>query len=124
MPKNQRKDGSKQLDKRIGLIEALAEFEKFREEILPMLMDDIAKGISPAEMRKKYQSYLAARQISEALTNPDASVALQAIKDLSDRNEGKPKETKELLHKYKDLPDDQLDALLHSEQETLDDILN
>lgn len=123
-PKKIRKDGDRQVEKKVDFIQQLIEFEKFKEEILPMLMEDIQKGTPPAEMRKKYQTYLAARQISVALTTPDPSIALQAIKDLSDRNEGRAVERRESTHKFENLPDDQLDAALNSQITELEDILN
>jgi hypothetical protein len=60
--------------------------------------------------------------ISEALTTPDAAKAASIAKDLTDRSEGKPVERKEVTVKYADLPDEELDALLESEDAELKDM--
>lgn len=127
MPKTtkpQKRSNYSAVSRAARMIDELAAFEEFKDEILPMLRADIAKGTPPAALRKKYETYIAARQITEALTNPDAAIALSAARDISDRNEGKPVERKVSVHKYENLPEEQLNAALESQVKDLEDLLN
>lgn len=100
----------------------LADFEAFRNELLPMLRRDVLDDLPPDKMREKYKSYAQAREIMEALTNPDPKVALQAIQNMQNRVEGKPTEKVEHTHKFDNLTDEELDAILQSEEQELQDM--
>lgn len=97
----------------------LAEFEEFREKIIESVRKDLLAGMGAEELRKKYLPLITARMVSEALTTPDPGKAASIAKDLTDRSEGRPTEKKEITVKYADLPDDELDALLESEEDDL-----
>ena len=91
------------------------EFAQFREEILPAIRQDLKRGMSAKAIRQKYLALAAARQVSIALDpKTQEGTALAAIKDVSDRVEGKAKETQEITHKMKEVSDDQLDAMILS----------
>ena len=97
-------------------------FEKFKDEILPALRRDIDKKMTPEEMLSKYAALAAARGISIALSEKDSSKALGAVKDILDRVQGKATERREVKHKYDDLPDEELDAILMSELQDLESL--
>lgn len=96
------------------IIDQLELFQEFQKEVLPMLQKDIKSGLSSKDLRKKYQSLLTARILTIALTDADSGKALAAAKDLVDREEGRATERHEQTHKFSDLKDDQLNALLLS----------
>lgn len=106
-------------DQAVALVDRVSEFEKFEREVMPALRESVAKGEAPTSMRKKYLSHATARLITEALTNPDATKALAAIKEIFDREEGKAVEKKAVEHRLGKLPEKELDALLIS---TIDDL--
>jgi len=108
-------DGRRTIASRVKLHDELAAFEEFKEEVLPMLRKDLKNKLSPSQIRKKYLSYLTARQVTIGLTARDEAKSLAAIKDVFDREEGKAKESKDVTHRFEDLPDDQLDALVLSQ---------
>jgi len=114
---------TRQDDNMDRMISDLAEFEEFRTQIIDSVRQDLLKGLTSEQLRKKYMSLITARMISEALTTPDAAKAASIAKDLTDRSEGKPVERKEIKLKYADLPDDELDALLESEEAELKDMM-
>jgi hypothetical protein len=62
-------------------------------------------------------AHVTARLVTEALTNADATKAIAAIKELSDREWGKATEHKEIAHKLGRLEEKELDAILLSEIE-------
>lgn len=101
-------------------IEALGDleaFEKFRKDILPALQEAVLKGTKAEDIMKQYASHAAARTVTIALTEVDPGKALNAAKDILDRAQGKAIERKEFKHKLQDLTDQQLDALLLSEED-------
>lgn len=108
----------------MDLHEDLKSFDQFRKDLLPALQQDVMDGMSPEDLRKKYLSYLTARTIQIGLTDTSALAALSAIRDVQDRTEGKPVETKHVINKYENLPDAQLDAALLSQMDDLKDLLN
>lgn len=112
---------NKQEESTLHDLSELEEFERFKEEILPKLRDAIAKGVKAQDIYKQYSSHAAARTVTIALTEADAGKALNAAKDILDRAQGKAVERKEFKHKLQDLTDQQLDALLLSEQDDDDE---
>jgi hypothetical protein len=106
-----------------SLLSDLAEFEEFRTKILPAIRTDLMKGLSAAELRKKYAALVQARILTEAITAPDAGKITALAKDVIDRVEGKPTEKKEVTVKYADLSDEELDAMLLSEEAEFEHII-
>ncbi len=100
----------------------LAAFEEFQGTILPDLQKDLKKGMTPAQIREKYVALLQARIITDALRTEDPAKALAVAKDLMDRVEGRATEKKEVTHKFKDMKEEELDAILKSEIEELNDM--
>lgn len=115
----QYRNGHKEEKKAAELHKRLQEFEDFETEILPALRADVKSGMSAEQLRKKYESLVQARQITDALTAA-AGKAAGSVKDLLDRTSGKPTEKKEVTHRFKDMSDAELDAVLASEEEDLD----
>ena len=96
----------------VRALDEVSKFEEFRHDILPKLQRMLKDGKSAADLRAFAQAYLTARQITEALTNPDAAVALRAIDSLTHQNEGKPKERQEVEHKFEKLKPEELDSMI------------
>ncbi len=101
-------------DRMVSFIDRATKFEEFERDILPALQESVRRGEAPAAMRRKYLSHVQARQITEALTNPDATKALAAVNSILDREEGKPVERKDVQHRLGKLNEKELDALLIS----------
>jgi hypothetical protein len=97
------------------LVDQLRAFEEFRTELLPAIKRDLKSGLSADQLRKKYQAWVQARLIMNALTDPDAGKSTTAAKDLLDRVEGKAKETVDHNHRLQDVPEEELDAIVMSE---------
>ncbi len=96
----------------------LAEFEDY-QTILKTIRKDIKAGMTQKELAAKYAPLAQARVISEMLTSENPTAALAAAKDLLDRVEGKATEKKEVTHRFKDMSEKELDAILKSEEEDL-----
>jgi hypothetical protein len=101
-------------------IEELAEFQAFKDSILPKLQKMLKSGAGDQEILDWAKSFAAARLASIVLAEPDSGRALAAVKDLLDRTRGKAKEVKELTHRMSALPDTDLNALLVSELAALE----
>lgn len=97
-------------------LDDLAEFEKFQEDILPVLRKAVAESWSAEKLfaHPRTQALLAAKAVTIGLTDRDSSRSLAAIKDVLDRSQGKAIERREVKHQLEKLPDDQLDALLET----------
>jgi hypothetical protein len=100
-------------------IDNLAEYEDFRESILPAIRGDIRDGLTAAQIQEKYNLDVVARQISIALSENDSARALKAIQDLRNRVEGTPVQRVEQKHKLENMDEDQLDALILSKAEAV-----
>lgn len=105
--------------KQSSLHKNIADYEEFVTTILPAFRKDVKSGMSAEELQKKYAALAAARMITIALTDTNASTASAASKDILDRAGGKATEKKEITHKFKDLSDAELDAVLASEEDDL-----
>jgi hypothetical protein len=106
-----------------NLIDDIAEFEDFQATTLKAIRKDIKKGLGAKELRDKYAAILQGRLLTDALTTSDLKVAAAIGKDVIDRVEGKPTEKKEVTHKFKDMKEEELDAILKSEIEELEDMV-
>ena len=120
MPKRKKQayHGRPEDKKMVELIDQINDFEEFRENFLPALRADLKKGMAPEEIRKKYASLVQARTVMTAITSDD-SRAMAAAKDILDRQEGKATEKKDITHRYAEMKDEELDAILQSEEEDL-----
>lgn len=105
---------------RAALADDVAAFTEFRQDILPFLRNAIKNGLSAEEIYKKTAALAAARGVSIAINDADSGKAMSAIKDILDRSQGKAKEQHVHVHKYSELTDEELDALLMSEAEEAD----
>lgn len=101
--------------KALTIHDDLSEFEEFRKEFLPAMRKDLKAGLTPQQLRKKYAQLLQARQIMIGALDKDSGKALAAIKDIQDRNEGRPTEHKQIKHTLENLSDKELDAILLTE---------
>ena len=120
-PKRHRFD-DRQTHRMSNLLDELKEFDEFKEKLLPAIRKDLTSGMSAEEIRKKYEAVVQARSIITAVTDKDSGKALAAAKDILDRSSGKATEKKEVTHKFSDLRDEELDAVLQSELQDLDEL--
>ncbi len=95
----------------IDMLDALADFEEFRETVLPAIQKDLKAGLNAKQLREKYLAMIQAKQITDVLMNMDTIDGAQKI---IDREEGRATEKQEVRHKFEDLPPEQLDAALVS----------
>ena len=93
-------------------LDDLAEFQKFREDVLPVLRRALSEGLSAEQIYKKFESIAAARAVSIAALEVDSAKALAAIKDVLDRTGGKAKERSEITHRMANAPEEQVDAII------------
>ena len=112
------KTGKQNEDKMVKVLDQLDLFERLKKEIMPCIIKDLAKGFTAEELRNKYLAKIQAAQLTQALTDPKAAAER---KDVLDRSEGKATEKREITHRLKDLPEEELDALLLSEVGDMND---
>ncbi len=118
--KQLKKSGHKVQDEMASVMDELAEFEKFRADVSPKLQKLVEGGASAEDIYHFAQSMVAAKAVTIALRETDASRAMTAIKDILDRTQGKAKERQEVEHKFSKLRDEELDALIESRLTELD----
>lgn len=106
----------------VDMIADLAEFEEFQATTLKAIRQDIKKGLNGKALRDKYAAIVQGRLLTIALTTEDEKTAAAIAKDVIDRSEGKATEKKEVTHKFSDMNDKELDAMLKSEIEDLEDM--
>lgn len=116
-----KRTGNAEEAKRDKLHRDLAQFDDY-QTILATIRKDIKNGLTPKQLREKYAPLAQARVISDMLTNENAGMALAAAKDMLDRIEGKATEKKEVSHRFSDVSDKELDAILKSEEDDLKDM--
>lgn len=124
MPKrrNNNKNGDREILRASQLADDISDFEQFREEILPALRADLKAGLDAESIYRKYQAYAAARGVTIAMTSNDEGKALTAIKDVLDRVGGKATEKREVEHRFNQLSDQELDAVVLTELGDWDEI--
>jgi hypothetical protein len=105
--------------KHSALHKQLVAFEDFQTNILPALQRDVTAGLTAKQMREKYTAVVQARLITDVLMTQDPKEAATIGKDLIDRVEGKATEKKEVTHRFSEMSDKELDAVLKSEEEDL-----
>ena len=118
--RNNDKNGNREQLKAAQLSDDITDFEQFREELLPALRADLKKGLDAETLYRKYQAYAAARGVTIAMTSTDEGKALQAVKEILDRSQGKATEKKEVTHRLSKLSDKELDSVLITQLEEYD----
>lgn len=89
------------------------------DEIERELLEDVNSGMKAKDLRDKYAARLTARLIIEGLTATESRDATNAIRDLTDRSEGRPVEKKEVRHHLEQLSDQEIEAMLRTEIDDL-----
>lgn len=102
-------------------LDALAEFETFREMFAPEIRRDLMRGATEKEILEKYKPLVAARMVQTAVAG-DAKNAIAAGREVYNRTEGTPAAKLDITHKMERLKDEELDALLESELKKLEAI--
>lgn len=115
------RNGHQEEMKQVKLHQELSQFEEY-QTILKSIRKDIKNGMTEKQLQQKYAPLAQARIISEMLTNENGAAALAAAKDLLDRVNGKATEKKEVSHRFADMSDTELDAVLKSEEADLQDM--
>lgn len=109
-----------QLDRARNL-DDLAIHDDLMGGLLGVIRDDLRAGLPAEDILEKYSSLAAARIATIAATDADSGKALAAAKDILDRSRGKAVERKQIHHKLDKVDSDQLDAILLTEIEALED---
>jgi hypothetical protein len=105
--------GKAQERRLVNAIDELSEFEQFQAEVAPTLRKLMYRNASTKEISDFVRSRMIARAATIALTSLDEGRALSAIKDVLDRADGKPTETKKI--DVNNISDDELNALIKAE---------
>lgn len=98
-----RKDQQKNMAR---TLDALAEFDKFNESILPMVKKAIMENWSPERMRKHFAPMIQGRMVEKALKGD-----YKAMKDTLDRHEGMAVQRVEQKTVYQQMGNQELAAL-------------
>lgn len=104
----------------VDALDELSRYQDFLKMVPKKLQEALLRGASAKEIYEQFSQDAAARAVLIAMTEKDSSKALAAIKEVQDRALGKAVEKKETTHKFDALPDEELDAILTSEVESLD----
>lgn len=97
-------------------LDQLAEYDSFQSEISPILKQAIKEGWDAERIKRdpKIKALLVSRLLSIALNDKNPSAALSAIKEFTDRSEGKVAEKREVKMELETTPDEELDQKLQS----------
>lgn len=106
--------GEQKLRNLCNMADDLSLLEQIKLEILPKIQKDLAQGISAEEILKKYQAYAAGRLVTNMVMDTDSGKSTAAAKEVLDRTMGKAVERRETTHRYEELSDQELDALVAS----------
>lgn len=94
------------------MMDDMAEFEEFKQSLLPKLRRAVLEGWSADKIRREVGPYVAARVASMALLGPARSgTTMKAAQDTLDRLEGRPIQRQETLHRYAPMSKAELAAL-------------
>lgn len=96
-------------------LDELAEFEEFKDQVLPAIRKDLAAGLTESQILEKYKALAAAAVVTITTKIDQPAVALAAAKDILDRTRGKAKESKDVTHRFSQMPEKEIDAILASE---------
>lgn len=94
-------------------LDALTEFETFREMFLPEIRKALLEGLNEKQIMDKFKPIMAARLVQIGGTGSETA-AIAAIKEIFDRRDGKPLQAVDHTHRLGKLPDKELDAVLLS----------
>lgn len=95
------------------MMDDVAEFEEFRQSLLPKLRRAVLEGWSADKIRREVGPHVAARVASMALLGPARSgITMKAAQDTLDRLEGKPIQRQETLHHHTQMTKKELAALV------------
>lgn len=108
--------------KQHALHEDLKDYEEYKLTLLPAIRKDLASGMTAKQIREKYVAYLQAKVITNAILTDDHAQAAATAKDVLDRVEGKATEKKEVSHRFADMKESEIDAILKSEEEDLEEV--
>ncbi len=106
----------------VDLIDEVREFQQFKADLLPILRKDVMNGAPAKDILDKVKSIAAARLGLIAASAIDQRTALNAISEILNRTDGKPKESVTTTHKFANLKTEELDALLISKYKDVKDI--
>ncbi len=118
----QRKTGHQAENSLIRGIDDLSRYEEFKENLLPILREELRRGTSAEVIASKFSAYAISRIITILATEKDAGKAMSAAKELLDRTLGKPAQKTENIHKFSSLKDEHLDALIKSRLSGTEDL--
>ena len=106
---------------RARTLDDLALHDDLFSGVLGNLKKDIANGVDALTLAKKYANLAQARTVTIALTDENSSTALAASRDVMDRAMGKSIERKETKHIMADSTEEELDAIIASKLELLEE---
>lgn len=101
-------------DDKAAELDALAEFEQFREQFLPAIRKDLSSGIDADEIMRKYKNLAAAKLVMKIVDAQSDMAQIAAAEKLLDRIDGKPVQKQELKHRLEQLSDEELEAAVKS----------
>lgn len=101
-------------------LDQLIEYDEYCASIAPKLREMLAEGKTSQEIYRWAQSIAAAKAVT-LINSRDGKVALQAVKEVLDRGVGKAADNINITTRYEDLSDEDIEALLVSQREELND---
>lgn len=97
-------------------LDALTEYESFREMFLPEIRKALVEGLSETQIMDRFKPIMAARLVQIGGTGGETA-AIAAIREIFDRRDGKAVAKTETTHKFGNLRDEELDAMLRTKLE-------
>jgi GH24 family phage-related lysozyme (muramidase) len=104
-------------DQKINELDRLAQYEEFKNAISPKLQERVLKGASVEEMFSEFAAAVGAAMLTRALRDGD----FKAMQDVLNRAKGTPVQAKKVEHTYSEMSEEQLDALVESKIQELED---
>lgn len=98
----------------IKAVDALAEFEEFRNQFLPAIRQDLSLGMGAEEIMQKYKNLAAAKLVMKIFDAQSDMAQIAAAEKILDRVDGKPVQRQELKHRLEQLSDEELEAAVKS----------
>lgn len=102
-------------------LDTLRQFDNFGQAIAPRLRKMITEGAKPEDILEFAKTMAAARVATIAINSENEAKALSAAQEILNRSEGKPTEKKDVTHRLEKLESKELDALLESLYEKVED---
>lgn len=103
---------ARQEERTVDVIDQLADFEEYRSQLLPELAKLVKGGAPTKDILERGKALAVARLALIAVNDADPKTALNAIKEILDRTDGKVTEKREVTHAMSQLKDEELDALV------------